>query len=395
MIEVEAAERLVLERVRPLEAVAVPLAQALGTVLRQDVTADADQPPFDASAMDGYAARRADLGAALRVVGESSAGAAWEGTLAAGQCVRIFTGAPVPAGADCVVKQEDTAREGAVVRALRAVAASHIRRRGENRRAGAVVVASGTRLGAADLAALAAVGATRPLVSRPARCVHVATGDELVAPDQAPRGAQIRDSNSVLIAALLASHRAELAGQARVGDDPAAVAAAAERWGACDVLLLSGGAGFGERDPARAALQALGYELVFTELNLRPGKPLLFARRGGQVAFVLPGNPVSHWVVFHLFVAPLLRALEDGRGAPRPRLTGRLARPDHLPALDGRATYWPCRVEAGAGGAEVTPLPLASSGDSAGLAGANGLLPLPPGARSVAAGQEVSYLPCP
>lgn len=395
MISVEDATRLVLDRCPPLGPVAQPLTHALGRVLREDARAGRDQPPFDAAAMDGYAVRRADLGGPLRLVGESTAGAGWPGTVSAGECVRILTGAPVPAGVDCVVKQEDVTRDGDTIRIVRPGPASHIRRRGENRRAGAIVVPAGTRLAAPELAALATIGVTRPLVTRPARCAHAATGDELVPPDQTPAGAQIRDSNSTLVAALLAAHGAELVGQQRVSDDPAAATAAVAGLPAHDVLLLSGGAGPGDRDTARAVLAALGYELVFASVNLRPGKPLLFARRDDRVAFVLPGNPVSHWVVFHLFVAPLLRALETGRAEPPARLPGRLTRADQLPPPDARPTFWPCRVEPRDGVAEITPLPLASSGDSTGLVGANGLLPLPPPPGTLAAGQTVSYLPCP
>jgi molybdopterin molybdotransferase len=251
-----------------------------------------------------------------------------------------------------------------------------IRRRGENRRAGDIVVPAGTTLGPAELAALAASGITQPEVSAAPRCVHLLTGNELVAPEQKPAGAQIRDSNSALIAALLARQGAELVGHARVGDTLAAARTATEAFPAHDVLLISGGASVGDHDFARPLLQALGYELHFDQVNLRPGKPLVFASRGPQVAFALPGNPVSHWVTFHLFVAPLLRKLQTGVDAAPPRLTGRLVTAAKLPAPDARRTFWPCRAQVVNGVHELTPLPLASSGDSSGLVGANALLDL-------------------
>ncbi len=374
MIPTDDALRTVLSRASQLAPVRVPLAAALGRVLRTAALADADSPAFDASAMDGYAARHADLGQPLRVIGESAAGGGFRGTLKAGECVRIFTGAPVPAGADCVVKQEEASRSGADVRITNISGPSFIRRRGENRRKGDVVVSAGTTLGPAELAALAASGVIQPEVTRAPRCVHLLTGNELVAPERTPAGAQIRDSNSTLVAALLARHGAELAGHARVGDTLAAARAAAEAFADHDVLLVSGGASVGDHDFARPLLQALGYELHFDQVNLRPGKPLVFASRGRQVAFALPGNPVSHWVTFHLFVAPLLRKLQTGLDAAPPRLGGRLAAGAKLPTPDTRRTFWPSRVAIVNGIHELTPLPLASSGDSSGLVGANALL---------------------
>jgi len=394
MIQVEEARRLILERAFPLAAERAALSDALGRVLRTAATADRDSPAFDASAMDGYAARRADLGQPLRVIGEAPAGAAFTGTVGPGECVRIFTGAPIPAGADCVIRQEDTAREGTNVRITNIGALpDFIRRRGENRRAGDVVVPAGTRLGPAELAALAASGVTQPEVTRAPRGVHLVTGNELVAPGQTPGPTQIRDSNSILVAALLQQHHAELAAHVRVGDSLAAAQAAVIAFPAHDVLLISGGASVGDHDFARPLLRALGYELHFEQLNLRPGKPLVFASKGRQLAFALPGNPVSHWVTFQLFVAPLLAKLQTGRDVSLPRLTGRLAPGSKAPSPDTRRTFWPCRAVVANGMHELTLLPLASSGDSNGLVGANALLPLP--ANSLDPAQPVEFIPCP
>lgn len=394
MIEVEAARRLILERVVPLETERTPLNNARGRILRTAAKADLDSPPFDASAMDGYAARRSDLGSPLRVAGEAPAGSAFAGTVGSGECVRIFTGAPIPAGADCVIRQEDTAREGANVRITNLNALpDFIRRRGENRRAGDVVVPAGTRLGAPELAALAAIGVTAPEVAHLPACVHLVTGNELVAPDRIPAGAQVRDSNSTLIEHLLASHGAHSAGRACAKDDLPAAEEAMRTLPAYDILLISGGAGRGDHDLARPLLKALGFELHFEQLNLRPGKPLVFASKGRQFAFALPGNPVSHWVTFQLFVAPLIQKLQTGLDTPLPRLTGRLAPGSKAPAPDARRTFWPCRAMIVNGTHELTLLPLASSGDSSGLVGANALLPLP--ANSLDPAQPVEFIPCP
>ena len=282
MIPAPDAWQIVLTRTAQLEAVRLPLINALGRTLRHAAVADADSPPFDASAMDGYAASRADLGQPLRLIGETPAGGSFSATISPGECVRIFTGAPVPAGADCVIKQEDTVREADRVRVLRTDSALFIRRRGENRRAGDTVVPAGTRLGPPELAALANAGIAQPEVTRAPRCMHLVTGNELVAADQAPSGAQIRDSNSPLVASLLAQHGARLAGQARVGDNLGAAEALVEKFPPHDVLLISGGASVGDHAFARPLLKALGYALHFEQVNLRPGRPLVFASRGQQ-----------------------------------------------------------------------------------------------------------------
>ena len=395
MIAAAQAWQTILLRAPLLETVPVPLAGALGRILRADARADSDLPPFDCSAMDGYALRRADAAVPLRLTGTSQAGAAFAGTVGPGECVRIFTGAPVPTGADCVIKQEDTVREGEHVRMLRRDGPAFIRHRGENRRAGDVVVSAGTRLGPPELAALASIGLDQPGVARAPRCAHLVTGNELIEPGRQPAGAQIRDSNSTLIAALLQKHGAELAGQARVNDDPVAARTVIAAMPAHDVLLISGGASVGDHDIARPLLVSLGYQLHFHEVNLRPGKPLVFASRGAQLAFALPGNPVSHWVVFQLFLAPLFAHLQTGAATPPARLTGRLAPGAKLPPPDARETFWPGRAALVNGVHELTPLPLASSGDSAGLVGANALLPVPPPPASLAPGQTVEFIPCP
>jgi molybdopterin molybdotransferase len=421
---VPAALREVLARAPRLDAERVPLASALGRVLREPVVADRDSPPFDASAMDGYAVNlggtrpsagaealadrpdglvreergqaRAEAGLhpqSFRLIGESAAGASFAGSVRPGQCVRIFTGAPVPAGADCVVKQEDTAREGDHVRiTIMPRYGDFIRRRGENRRLGAIVVPAGTRLEPPELAALASAGAAHPLVARRPRVAHVVTGSELVPADQTPDEGQIRDSNSSLIAALVARQGGELVGHVHVRDDLTVAQAAIAALPTHDVLLVSGGASVGDHDFARPALKTLGYTLHFEQVNLRPGKPLVFASRGPQVAFALPGNPVSHWVTFQLFVAPLLQKLAAGRDAAPVRLRGRLAPGGTLPARDARQTIWPARVDIVDGEHHVTLLTLASSGDSNGLVGANALVPIPPAGFDAA--QPVEFIDC-
>ncbi len=394
MIPVADALREILSRVRQLDAEPVPLTSALNRVLREPALTDLDSPPFNASAMDGYALRHTEAAMTLRIIGASQAGAAFAGPVGSGECVRIFTGAPVPAGADCVVKQEDTTREGDHVRIKNIpLAGAFIRHRGENRREGDIVVPAASRLGPAELAALASAGVTQPRVTRRPSCVHVVTGNELVSPGQIPTGAQIRDSNSTLIAALLACHGADLVGHVHVQDDLASVQTAVAALPAHDMLLISGGASVGDHDFARPVLNALGYTLHFEQVNLRPGKPLVFASRGKQLAFALPGNPVSHWVTFQLFVAPLLQKLVTGIDSSPLLLRGRLAPGGPLPAPDARQTIWPARATIVDGQYELTLLTLASSGDSSGLVGANALLPLP--ANGLDPDRPVDFIHCP
>jgi molybdopterin molybdotransferase len=393
MISVTDAWQAMRRQAARLDPVRMPLAGALGRTLRVDARADTDSPPFDASAMDGYAARRADLSLPLRISREIQAGDPLAGPLGAGECARVFPGAPVPPGADCVVRQEDATREGSLIRVVRRDGPVFIRRRGENRRAGDLVVPAGTRLGPPELAALAAIGVVHPEVTRAPRGVHFVIGNELVAPDRTPSGAQIRDSNSTLIAALLADRGVELTAQIHLRDDLPAARAAVATLPEHDVLLISGGASVGDHDIARPLLETLGYTLHFQQVDLRPGKPLAFASRGARLAFALPGNPVSHWVVFQLFVGPLLDHLQTGAGAAPTILPGRLAPGAKLPPPDPRPTYWPCRAAARDGAPELTPLSLASSGDSGGLVGANALLSLPPNSLDPTA--PVGFISCP
>lgn len=395
MIAVDAARRIIQEHARPLAPERIALSAALGRVLREEVRCREDSPPFDASAMDGYAARRASLAGPLRLIGQSAAGTPFPGTVGVGECVRIFTGAPVPPGADCVIKQEDVARDSDTIRVLQPDSRNYIRRRGENRKAGELLLAAGSRLGAPEIAALAAAGVVQPLVGAAPRVAHLLLGDEIVAPETTPVGAQIRDSNSSLVAALLATRRCRLVAQGRVPDNLAAAEAEAAALPEHDLLLVSGGASVGDRDFARPLLAALGFRPAFDSVNVRPGKPLIFSTRSDRLAFALPGNPVSHWVVFHLFVAPLLDQLEAGTIPAFPRLLGKLVAVRQHPPADSRPTFWPAHFSAAEDGFAVELLPVASSGDGLGLVGANALLPVPAVTATLAVGQLVEFIPCP
>ncbi|MCE9610983.1 MAG: molybdopterin molybdotransferase MoeA [Chthoniobacter sp.] len=391
MISLAEARALIAAAVPPLDAARTPLAEAHGRVLREDVAADTDLPAFDRSAMDGYAVGADDDSTRFRVVAEIQPGAAPAVEIRRGECARIFTGAALPPGAGRVLMQEDCSRAAEWMTPQRRDARDWIRRRGEDARAGEVLLRAGHWLRAGEVSLLAQLGAVQPLVSPRVRVRHFTTGNELVPPAITPGPGQIRDSNSALIAALLAESGAQLTGQARCGDALDTLIAAIESAGAeWDTLLLSGGASVGDYDFGVRALEALGFTIHFRQINLRPGKPLVFATRERQLAFVIPGNPVSHFVTYHVAIRLALECLTGARPS-WPLASAELA--TDLPAQPpGRETFWPARVSATSHGLRVHPLPWQSSGDLRGLLGANALLPLPPAAGPTKFGEPVPVL---
>lgn len=370
MISLLEARRLIVEAIAPSAVKTLPLAEVRGLVLAEDVKADAAYPSADRSMMDGYAMGEGD-GAEFHVVGEVRTGGVPGFALQPGECARIFTGAPVPKGAAFVAPQEDVERAGDVVKVVRRSPKNFIRRRGVEAELGDVVLARGSRLGAAELAILAQVGATQVPVHPPARVCHVATGDELVAPDAPLPPGKIRDTNSSLIAALVADAGATLVSQSRCGDDPARLG----EWVRAsdgDVLLISGGASVGDYDFGARVLREAGFAIHFDKVSLKPGKPLTFATRGAQIAFVIPGNPVSHFVCFHVGIR---LALELWQGvAPRWETVNVELEGSSALRGDPRETFWPARVSVRDGRFVAEPRQWSSSGDTFSLAGTNALL---------------------
>ena len=391
MLSLAAARTIIAEAVAPLDPEPTPLAAAHGRVLRADVATDEDLPAFDRSAMDGYAVSAEDRSERFRVIGEIQPGAAPTMQIRAGECARIFTGAQIPAGASQVIMQENVARDSEWITPRERDVKTWIRHRGEDAQRGDVLLRAGTRLGAGELALLAQLGVMQPRVSPAVRVIHFATGNELTDPAATPAAGQIRDSNSTLIAALLAERGAHLVRQRRCGDAletlTAEIAAAGDAW---DALLISGGASVGDYDFGTRALEALGFTIHFHQINLRPGKPLVFATRGPQLAFVIPGNPVSHFVTFHTAIHLALERLEAG--APewtlaRLPLAGVVALKG-----DARETWWPAHLAVRAGRMEACALAWQSSGDLCGLVGANGLVRIAPDSAEVRVGAEVECL---
>ncbi|MFG0318412.1 MAG: gephyrin-like molybdotransferase Glp [Planctomycetota bacterium JB042] len=376
----------------------VPLADAVGRLLAADVRTDVDLPPFSRSTMDGFAVRCVDAaspGAVLRVVDESAAGRPAARAVGEGEAIRIFTGAVLPADADAVLQVERTAPVDGADDRVRLEAAvrpgQNVARGGEDLRRGEVAVPAGARLGVGHVNLLASVGATSlPVVPRP-RVAVLATGTELVPPDRVPTGGQIRESNGAMLAALVRRAGASVAWVETVADDRDRIAALAGRGLEADVLLLSGGSSVGDYDFTPDVLAAHGVTTHFDRVALKPGKPTLFGTLGERVVFGLPGNPISAFVAFHLFVRPaLLRraGLDDVRPT---RFRARLD--DAVPRLAARDQVLPARLRLDDGRWHVAFSGWHGSGDVTCLRDADALLPIPKGDGALAAGEETWVLP--
>jgi molybdopterin molybdotransferase len=387
----------VLEHAEPLAAEAAPLAEADGRVLAADVAARRTQPPADVSAMDGYAVRAADVAnvpARLELIGEVAAGHPFEGTVGAGQAARIFTGGVMPRGADTVVIQENTTREGATVVITTASAKGrHIRLAGLDFAQGAVLLAKGRRLSDRDLALAAAMNhPTVPVYTRPKVAV-LATGDELVMPGQNPGRGEIVYSNGFATMALARREGCATIDLGIVPDrlDVTAAAVRRAREAGADILVTSGGASVGDYDLVQKALASEGLALSFWKVALRPGRPMMHGRLGRMHVLGLPGNPVSSYVCAVLFLVPLIRRLA-GRSDCEPQIETALLGCD-LPENDERADYLRARLAPGPDGALVaTPFRAQDSSMLAPLADAGCLLIREPFAPAAKAGSRCSIL---
>jgi molybdopterin molybdotransferase len=391
VIAVETALARVLALVAPLPAEQVPLAQAAGRVMAGPARAQRDQPPFAASAMDGYAvAGPAAPGAGFAVIGMAAAGHAFAGTLAPGECVRIFTGAPVPAGATRVVIQEDVIAEAdRIVLRDGLDAAPHIRPQGQDFRAGDTVAAR--RLRPSDLALLAAMNLAEVAVARRPVVALIPTGDELVMPGETPRDDQIIASNPFALKAMAEAEGAAVRLLPIAADREATLESVFRLAEGADLVVTIGGASVGDHDLVARVAEGLGMERAFYKIAMRPGKPLMAGRMGAAAMLGLPGNPVSAIVCGHLFLLPMIRAMQ-GLPDPAPR-PARAVLAEDMPANGPRAHYMRAGLEPAPGLPRIRAFARQDSALLQLLTEADALLIRPAGDPERPAGEEVDYLP--
>ena len=395
LLAVEDALGRILTALSPVGAETIALSRGDGRVLAQDITARRTQPPFDASAMDGYAVRRADvqnLPADLRVIGEAAAGSAFAGSLEAGTAARIFTGAPLPAGADTIIIQEDTRAGDGTVTVLEAPASGKfIRKAGLDFAEGDLVAGAGETLEPCRLSLIASADVPWIEVYRRPRVAILATGDELVRPGE-PRGRdQIVSSNSIGIAAVVSRCGGEPVDLGIARDDRTSLKAAFEAANGADFLVTLGGVSVGDHDLVGSVLSELGMSLDFWRIAMRPGKPLMFGMLGALPVLGLPGNPVSSLVCSQIFMRPAIARLSGAATSgtePKKVILGK-----DLPENDQRQDYLRSRLEQTAEG-EVRALPLDRQDSSMLrlLADADCLVIRPPHAAPAKAGDMVSVL---
>jgi molybdopterin molybdotransferase len=401
LLDIEVARRAVLDRARPVTAEEVALDRALGRVLAEEITSTDDIPPFDNSAMDGFAVRSEDTRGAtagapawLRVVDESRAGAPAAVSAGPEEAIAISTGAAMPAGCDAVVRVEETElRGGALAVSAPVEAGRDIRRAGEDVRAGDLVLRRGTVLGPSELGVLASVGRGAVSCARRPRLAVLTTGDELVGPEAELAPGQIRDANAHSVPALARATGAAVTSVEHTGDDADSTRTAIAEMLDADVLVVCGGVSVGEYDHVRPAFAELGVEEVFWGLALRPGRPTWFgAARRGALAFGLPGNPVSAIVTFILLVRPALLALA-GTNPDRVRSSAVLDQP--YPKRPGRAHLVRVGLDARDDGWHARPTKEQGSHVLTSLLGADAFAIIPADREDLPAGErvEIELLP--
>jgi len=397
MLTYEQARRTVIEEVAkakgPRATATISVWDALGFVLAEEVKTEREYPPFHRSTRDGYAVRAAEAsaGATLRCLTEIKAGDTVTHSLVAGTCVQIMTGAAVPDGADAVVMIEHTSRDGDSVRFERAAQpGQNIVPRGSEAQRGETILSPGMRLGYAELALAAQVGATQLCCGRKPRLAILSTGDEVVSVDQQPGAFQIRNSNSVSLAAQVRLAGGEPVLLSNAADRIDDLRAKIERGLKEDALVLSGGVSMGKYDLVETVLKELGAEFYFDAVAIRPGKPAVFAKCGDAFVFGLPGNPVSTMVTFDLFVVPAIDLLSGAPARDLPLVEARLGAV--LNEKQGLAHFLPARVEWRGTTPEVKALPWQGSGDIAALARANCYLVVAADRGQISAGETVPIL---
>jgi len=396
LLPVADALRRILEGAEAGSAEEVDLIAASGRVLAEPIAAKFSQPPFDASAMDGYAVRGADvaeLPAKLKVIGEAAAGHPFSGSIASGEAVRIFTGAPVPPGADAIVIQENTQRSGDSVTVRDGTPdPEHIRKHGSDFLAEQALLPAGLRLAARHVALAAAMGHGRLKVARKPVVAVLATGDELVEPGKTPAPGQIVASNGYGIAAMVEAAGAEARLLGIAADTMDSLEAKFAEAADADILITIGGASVGDHDLVGRAIDEAGGSMDFWKIAMRPGKPLMFARREAQRIIGLPGNPVSSLICTRVFVVPLVKKL---LGLDEAQETAQTAQLTHALGKNGpRQHYMRATLSFGADGSrQVTAAPTQDSSFLSLLTASNCLIVRAPDAEELPTGGTVSVLP--
>ncbi len=394
MLSVAEALTRVLAGIEPLSAETVPLAAATGRVLAEDVAARLTQPPFNASAMDGYAVRRADLAGLpkrVRLIGESAAGHPFDGAVGPDEAVRIFTGAPVPDGADYVVIQENVAATDGYAEIRELGSSNSIRPRGGDFHEGRVLLRAGKRLNGRDLMLAAQMNHAALPVRRHPKVAILASGDELVPPGETPGIGQIISSIPTGLSAMLRQAGADPLPLGIARDTMESLATHLAAASDADVLVTIGGASVGDHDLVRGALETAGYAIAFHKIAMRPGKPLMSGAKDGQRVIGLPGNPVSAMMCAVVFLLPLVAAL---LGEDRPEVRERTIRLAVALLENGpRQHYMRGRYVWRDEERTVEPLPSQDSSLTAALASADCLIVRPPHAPAAQAGERVQILP--
>ena len=394
MHTIDEALELILGGIEPLETARESLEAAAGRIAAEDVPAAVDLPPFDRSAMDGYAVRAADTaaGVALRLAGGVAAGEVAAEALAPGTATAISTGAALPPGADAILQSELASADDGHVTPERAIEVGrHVRFRGEDVRAGDVLARAGQRLTLPRLSALASAGVGEVAVHRPPRLHLIVTGSELLPLGAPPEPGRIHESNGLMVSLLARRAGAELTDHGVIADDRQTTLDAVERGLQGDVLVVSGGVSVGPHDHVKPAFEACGVEEVLWRVRIKPGKPMWFGRRGSTLVFGLPGNPLSSIVCFCVFIEPALRRLQGERDA-RPRVVrGRLAAPAE--PSDARTTFLTSRIVPAADGVlEAVPTERQGSHMTGALGESDGFAIAPFGSQGLDAGDPVDLL---
>ena len=395
MITVDEALGIVLDHVDLLSLETVPLEQAHNRILAEDIRADIDLPPFDRARMDGYAVRSADVATApvsLKLIGEIAAGAKFHGKLNPGEAIKIFTGAPIPEGADAVQKVEVTHSNGQRVEISEPVKPGQfITPHACEVAAGNLVAERGREITPALMAVLASFGYAEVKVGRRPRVAVISTGSELVEVAVKPSGAQIRNSNSYTLASYASRAGAVVDLLGTVEDTPeATLKALADAAEGRDMVITSGGVSMGDYDLVKGALKEMGAEVYFEKVIIRPGKPTVFARRDQTYFFGLPGNPVSTSVTFNVFVRPAIRKMQ-GEGKPLlPTVRAALARP--VKDTSSRRSFLPARLTIEDGRALAEPLKWGGSSDLVAFMQSDALIIVREDAHDIAEGEMVDVL---